>query len=73
MSDHKLIENQEATPVKEMSFLDHLEVLRWMLIRSTIAILIGAVLAFSFKEVLFDGILFGPVKWILSPINTYVN
>jgi sec-independent protein translocase protein TatC len=62
MSDQKLIENQENTPVKEMSFLDHLEVLRWMLIRSTIAILIGAVLAFSFKEVLFDGILFGPSR-----------
>lgn len=62
MSDQKLIENPEVTPVKEMSFLDHLEVLRWMLIRSTIAILIGAVLAFSFKVILFDVILFGPSR-----------
>ena len=63
MSDQNLIGNpEEEHRGKEMSFLDHLEVLRWMLIRSTIAILIGAVLAFSFKELLFDGILFGPSK-----------
>ncbi len=47
---------------KEMSFLEHLEVLRWLLIRSTIAILIGAVLTFSFKKILFDDILLAPSK-----------
>lgn len=47
---------------KEMSFLDHLEVLRWLLIRSTVAILIGAILTFSFKNFLFDTVLFGPSK-----------
>lgn len=47
---------------KEMSFLEHLEVLRWVLIRSSIAILIGAVITFSFKKVLFDDILLGPGK-----------
>lgn len=47
---------------KEMSFLDHLEVLRWVLIRSTVAILIGAIITFSFKELLFDTILLGPSK-----------
>ena len=47
---------------KEMSFLEHLEVLRWLLIRSTLAILIGAVLTFSFKKILFDDILLAPAK-----------
>lgn len=47
---------------KEMSFLDHLEELRWLLIRSTIAILIAAAIAFTFNEFLFDTIIFGPKK-----------
>lgn len=44
----------------EMSFLDHLEELRWLLIRSTIAILIGATIAFFFSDFIFDQIIFGP-------------
>ena len=44
----------------EMSFLDHLEELRWHLIRSVIAILIVATVAFIFKDFIFDVILFGP-------------
>ena len=46
----------------EMSFLDHLEELRWHLIRSVIAILIIATLAFIFKDFIFDVLLFGPKK-----------
>lgn len=44
----------------EMSFLDHLEELRWHLIRSTLAIVIIACMAFVFKGFIFDTILFGP-------------
>ena len=44
----------------EMSFLDHLEELRWHLIRSLGAIVIIAVLAFTMKEFIFDSILFAP-------------
>ena len=44
----------------EMSFLDHLEELRWLLIRSTIAILICATVAFFFSDFIFDQIIFGP-------------
>ncbi|NPA37843.1 MAG: twin-arginine translocase subunit TatC [Chlorobi bacterium] len=45
---------------KEMSFLDHLEELRWHLIRSFIAIFVFAVLAFIFKEFVFDEIILAP-------------
>lgn len=45
---------------KEMSFLDHLEELRWHLIRSTIAVVIVATIAFFAKEFIFDVIIFGP-------------
>lgn len=44
----------------EMSFLDHLEELRWVLVRSTIAILVGAVVAFTFSKWIFDNIVFAP-------------
>jgi len=44
----------------EMSFLDHLEELRWHLIRSVLAILIVATAAFIFKDFIFDVLLFGP-------------
>lgn len=43
-----------------MSFLDHLEVLRWVLIRSALAIVIGAAISFFFLDFIFDVIIFGP-------------
>lgn len=45
---------------KEMSFLDHLEELRWHLIRSTLAVLILALIAFLAKDIIFDVLIFGP-------------
>lgn len=47
---------------KEMSFLNHLEELRWLLVRSSIAILITSVIAVFFNEFIFDVIIFGPKK-----------
>ena len=44
----------------EMSFLDHLEDLRWHILRSFIAILICGSIAFVFKDFIFDKIIFGP-------------
>ncbi|MGB7785450.1 MAG: twin-arginine translocase subunit TatC [Salinimicrobium sp.] len=44
----------------EMSFLDHLEELRWHLIRATFAVVIAATVAFFLKHFIFDTLLFGP-------------
>lgn len=44
----------------EMSFLDHLEELRWHLIRSTLAVVIIGSFAFLMKGFIFDTIIFGP-------------
>ena len=46
--------------IKEMSFLDHLEELRWLLVRSSAAILICGVVAFLFSDFIFNEIIFGP-------------
>ncbi|WP_299367817.1 twin-arginine translocase subunit TatC [Winogradskyella sp.] len=48
--------------IDEMSFLDHLEDLRWHLIRATLGIVIAATLAFIFKKFIFDVIIFGPTQ-----------
>lgn len=53
---------QERNIEKEMSFLDHLEELRWHLIRSAGAIVIFGTLAFLFKTFIFDGIIFWPKR-----------
>jgi len=45
---------------KEMSFLDHVEVLRWHLVRSTGAIFTFAIVAFVMKDFIFNTILFAP-------------
>ena len=47
-------------PEEEMSFLDHLEDLRWHLIRAVLAIVIGGAVAFLFDDFIFEVIIFGP-------------
>jgi sec-independent protein translocase protein TatC len=44
----------------EMSFLEHLEELRWHIIRSVIAIVVMMIVAFIFKNILFDKIVLAP-------------
>jgi sec-independent protein translocase protein TatC len=43
-----------------MTFLQHLEALRWHIVRSVIAILAIAIIAFLNKELIFDGIILAP-------------
>lgn len=44
----------------EMSFLEHLEELRWHIIRAFLAIIIMAIVAFISKNFIFDTIIFNP-------------
>ncbi|EEI94024.1 twin-arginine translocase subunit TatC [Sphingobacterium spiritivorum] len=46
----------------EMSFFDHLEVLRWHIIRSVLAVAVFATLAFTFYDYVFNEIIMGPKK-----------
>ncbi|TFH27420.1 MAG: twin-arginine translocase subunit TatC, partial [Bacteroidia bacterium] len=48
------------TTEREMSFLEHLEVMRWHLLRSIVAIIILALVAFVFKDIVFDKIILAP-------------
>lgn len=45
---------------REMTFLEHLEELRWHIIRSVLSIVVFAVAAFFFKDIIFDSIILAP-------------
>jgi len=47
-------------PQKEMSFLEHLEELRWHIIRSLLAIVIIGIVLFLVQDWLFRSVIFGP-------------
>ncbi|MEX2589527.1 MAG: hypothetical protein WD334_04920, partial [Chitinophagales bacterium] len=44
----------------EMSFIDHLESLRWHVVRAVLSILIFTIATFLFKGFVFDTLIFGP-------------
>lgn len=46
----------------EMTFLDHLEELRWRIIYSLIGIVVGAILCGAFIDFLIDAVLLGPAR-----------
>ena len=54
--------DQEPTEEKEMSFLDHLEELRWHLIRSLIAVVVFTIGAFASARWIFENIVFAPAR-----------
>lgn len=45
---------------KEMSFLNHLEVLRWTLVRSSLAVFVFGMVAFTMKDFIFNTIILAP-------------
>ena len=62
-----------------MSFLDHLEELRWHIVRSLVAILVFAVGAFLAKKIVFHGIILAPSRpdfWtyrMLCQVGQWIN
>jgi sec-independent protein translocase protein TatC len=47
---------------EEMTFIDHLEELRWHIVRSLIAVIIVAILIFLNMDWFFDTIILGPIR-----------
>jgi len=44
----------------EMSFLEHLEELRWHIVRAVLSIFVVAIVAFIYNEIIFDSIILAP-------------
>lgn len=57
----------------EMSFLGHLEALRWHLVRSALVVVILAGVAFCYPEILFTKVLFGPKNPDFVTYNVLCN
>jgi len=62
MSDLPEVQNINEEDHHEMSFLDHLEELRWHIIRACIAIGVFTIAAFLAKEIVFGQIILGPSR-----------
>ncbi|MBN8673046.1 MAG: twin-arginine translocase subunit TatC [Chitinophagales bacterium] len=67
------LKKREKEQAGEMTFIDHLEQLRWHLIRSVIAVVIGAVVVLIYANQIVDDILMAPTranfissKWLCS-------
>lgn len=54
--------DQEASGEKEMSFLEHLEELRWHVIRALAAVVVFTIGAFATAPWIFENIIFGPAR-----------
>ena len=52
----------DSSQKKEMGFFDHVEALRWHIMRSAIAVVALSFIAFTQKKFIFDFLLFGPTR-----------
>ncbi len=69
-------EEKNAQEVGEMSFWDHLEVLRGTIFRSLLAVSIISVVVFCFKKFVFDDVVLAPTRsdfWVYKLLNMDVN
>lgn len=69
----KAIKDKGKTLEAEMSFFDHLEALRWHLIRASIAIIIFTCFAFAYYDWIFNTIIMGPAKMDFWTYRTMCN
>jgi sec-independent protein translocase protein TatC len=58
----KKIRGKSEDVKAEMSFLDHLEVLRWHIVRSAIALLVAAIGIFIYIDWIFDNVIYAPAR-----------
>lgn len=71
--------NKKGKGEGEMSFLEHLEELRWHIIRSILAIVVFMITAFVFKNFIFDKVILAPrnpsffTNRILCQLGEYLN
>lgn len=57
----KRIRGQESDGA-EMTFIEHLEVLRWHLVRSAAVLVVVAIIVFVFVDWVFDNVIFAPAE-----------
>lgn len=58
----KRLRKGEQAEQTEMSFVDHLEALRWHIMRAAIAWLVAAIAIFIFRDWIYDNLILGPTR-----------
>jgi sec-independent protein translocase protein TatC len=58
----RLRKGEQTEPTEEMTFVDHLEALRWHIMRSVIAWLIAAIGIFIFRKWVYDSVILAPAS-----------
>ena len=58
----KSLFNRKSATGEEMSFIDHLEALRWHIMRALLAVLLGAIVVFVYMDFFFDKVIMGPTR-----------
>ena len=69
-------EAEEEEEEEEMSFVDHLEELRWHLIRGIIAVVVFTIVAFVSKKFVYDVLILGPSRedfWTFKMLNNFFD
>ncbi len=69
----KAVKNNQPGEQKEMSFFDHLEELRWHLIRAVGAIFVIAIIMFAMKSFVFNDIIFAPMYETFPTYTLFQN
>ncbi|MEO7311837.1 MAG: twin-arginine translocase subunit TatC [Chitinophagaceae bacterium] len=57
-----LLKRRNRPGEEEMSFVDHLEELRWHIVRSVIAVVILGIVCFVYQDFLFDRVILAPIQ-----------
>jgi sec-independent protein translocase protein TatC len=71
MTKEKLESNEDLGGSQRMSFFEHLEELRWHLLRAVSAVILSAIVLFIFKDFLFERVIFAPREsWF--PTNSFL-
>jgi sec-independent protein translocase protein TatC len=68
------VEEEPEEEEKEMSFVDHLEELRWHLIRGIIAVAVCTIVAFVSKKFVYDVLILSPSRedfWTFKMLNQF--
>ena len=58
----KFLNKRNTSETGEMSFVDHIEELRWHIIRSLLAILAASVIVFLYAEKIYEIVILGPTR-----------
>jgi sec-independent protein translocase protein TatC len=60
---------EEETGEREMSFLDHLEELRWRIIKALLGIIVGVILCGIFSDWIVNAVLLSPLSRVTPPLK----